>query len=128
MPDFFEARPSPPVAGAWDLPRAQFRRLRCAVSEAGVPLPTCLHKVSWRVFSRRLVFALWRPAKQPYGRLVSSKQVDAQCQVSPIHTEFSHPQEGRLAAYGKRLRVPLADRSCRCSVYTGGCSSETPDT
>jgi hypothetical protein len=41
-----------------------------------------------------LVFALWRPAKQPYGRLASSKQVDAQCQVSPIHAEFSHRQEG----------------------------------
>ena len=80
---------------------------------------------SWRVFSRRLVFALRRPAKQPYSRLASSKQVDAQCRVSPIHTEFSHRQEGRLAAYGKRLRVPLADRSCRCSVYPGGCSSET---
>ena len=83
---------------------------------------------SWRVFSRRLVFALRRPAKQPYSRLASSKQVDAQCRVSPIRTEFSHRQEGRLAAYGKRLRVPLADRSCRCSVYPGGCSSETRGT
>ena len=124
------------IAGAYlagtntrrDFPRAQFRRLRCAVSEAGVPLPTCLHKVSWRVFSRRLVFALWRPAKQPYGRLASSKQVDAQCQVSTIHTEFSPRQEGRLAAYGKRLRVLLAVRSRWRSLYPGGCSSETPGT
>jgi hypothetical protein len=70
---------------------------------------------------------LWRPAKQPYGRLASSKQVDAQCQVSTFHTEFSHRQQGRLAAYGKRLRVLLADRSCWCSVYPGGCSSEEPN-
>jgi hypothetical protein len=48
----------------------------------------------FRVFSRRLIFALWRPAKQPYGRLASSKQVDAQCQVSTFHTEFSHRQQG----------------------------------
>ncbi len=41
---------------------------------------------------------------------------------------FSHRQEGRLAVYGKRLRVLLADRSCRCSVYPAGCSSETPGT
>jgi hypothetical protein len=32
LPDFFEARPYQPVAGALDFP-AQFRRLRCAVSE-----------------------------------------------------------------------------------------------
>src|ERR1700686_5373474 len=90
-----------------------------------VRLPFSTIATGWVNSSIIIVAIFFDPVGRPLG---SSKQVDAQCWVSPIHTEFSHRQEGRLAAYGKRLRVLLADRSRWRSLYPGGCSSETPGT